>query len=135
MVNYLTEDFKDFAEYIWKNYRKKRIVEVGIGPNDQVFRELRNKGMDVISTDVKSRPDVIVDDAYRPNYEIYESAALIYSIRPPPEMFSYLKKIAHRVGADLIIKPLSTDPSCGGILVSYKKTTFYLFQKKFYTLE
>lgn len=127
----MADDFKDFAEYIWNNYREKRIVEVGIGPNDRVFRNLLSRGMNVIATDVTPRRGIYIDDITKPNEEIYAGADLIYSIRPPPEMYPYLKNMARRIGADLIIKPLSTDPSGGGTLIGYKKTTFYLFKKGF----
>ncbi len=125
----MEDDFKDFAEYIWKNYREGKVVEIGIGPDDRVFRNLASRGMNIIATDIAPRKDVYVDDVRKPNAEIYKGAGLIYSIRPPPEIYLHLRNLARRVGADLIIKPLSTDPSGGGKLVNYKKAVFFLFQK------
>jgi len=127
----LSQDFKDFADYLWNNYRDKKIVEVGIGPNKRVFNILSEKGMNVAATDVEPSKGVYVDDITQPREEIYSGAELIYSIRPPPELHFYLKNIAHKVEADLIIKPMATDPISGGTLVGHKGTRFYLFNKSF----
>ncbi len=126
----MREDFKDFAEYIWINYRDRRIVEVGIGPDDRVFNILSKKGTNIVSTDVKPAKSVYVDDITQSTDEIYAGADLIYSIRPPPELHPYLESMARRIGADLIIKPMSTDPCSVGRLIGYKKTTFYLSKKR-----
>lgn len=125
----MEDDFKDFAEYIWNNYKGKRVIEVGIGPDSRVFKNLSDKGLNIIATDVLPRHGVFLDDISKPNEEIYRGAGLIYSIRPPPELYSHLRNLARRVGSDLIIKPLSTDSSVGGKLVNYKKANFILFQK------
>ena len=50
-----------------------------------------------------------VDDITNPDLNIYRDASLIYSIRPPEELQQHIKVVAEAVGADLIIKPLSTE--------------------------
>ncbi len=53
--------------------------------------------------------NVVVDDITNPDLSIYKDATLIYSIRPPEELQNHIKRVAESVGADLIIKPLSTE--------------------------
>ncbi|WP_292755769.1 UPF0146 family protein [Methanobacterium sp.] len=85
--------------------------------------------VDIIMTDIKPYHDwIILDDIRQPDLKIYKDAGLIYSIRPPEELHPYLEKISKKTGADLIIKPLSTDSiQTGGKmdLVNYKKAVFY----------
>lgn len=122
----MIEDYKDFAEYISKDYRKaKKIVEVGIGRESGVFEELKKsiKG-EVIAVDISPERGVIRDDILQPREEIYKGADLVYAVRPPPDLLPYLEAIAKRVGADLIIRPLSTD-LVGRKITNYKKTFFY----------
>jgi hypothetical protein len=60
--------------------------------------------------------------------DIYSGATLIYSIRPPEELQNHIKKVAESVGADLIIKPLSTEfinSDASLKLINYKKAIFY----------
>jgi len=85
--------------------------------------------MNIIMTDIKPYHDeIILDDIRQPNLKIYKNARLIYSIRPPEELHSHLEKLSRRIGADLIIKPLSTD-SINTLekmtLINYKKAVFY----------
>lgn len=125
-------DYKDFAEYIARNYPgARKIVEVGVGRELSVVEELRNKTRaEVVAVDIEALAEV-KDDVTRPRIEVYRRADLIYSIRPNPELYPYLIDIAHRVGADLIIRPFTLDsPPVGGKLVNYKKSTFYLFRAK-----
>lgn len=127
----MLQDYKDFAEYIAKNYSNtKKIVEVGAGREFSVLRELRKKlrNAQIIATDVAGR-GVIIDDITRPNISIYENAELIYSIRPPPELYPHLENIARKVGADLIVRSLSSDfVKTRGKIINYKKASFYLYK-------
>jgi uncharacterized UPF0146 family protein len=103
-------DYKDFAEYILKHYRDAQIVEVGIGTDFRVFEELKKHNADIRAVDITpSSSNVTKDDVLNPKMEIYRGCGLIYSIRPPPELVPYIEKIAQNVGADLVIRPLSTD--------------------------
>ncbi len=128
----MLQDYKDFAEYIAKNYpNAKKIVEVGVGKEFSVLHELREKlrNAQIIATDITSRRGAVGDDITKPDISIYENAELIYSIRPPPELYPHLESIARKVGADLIIRSLSSDfVKTRGKIVNYKKTSFYLYK-------
>jgi uncharacterized UPF0146 family protein len=80
-------------------------------------------------TDIKPcYGDVLQDDITHPDLKIYKNAKLIYSIRPPEELHPHLMKLAEKVGADLIIKPLSTDSintSKNMKLINHKRAIFY----------
>ena len=123
--------WKDISEYIIANYKNASlIVEVGVGGFSIVALTLQEHlNMDIIMTDIKpSHENVIVDDITKPNLNIYSGASLIYSIRPPEELQEHIKRVAEIVGADLIIKPLSTEfikPDKGMKLINYKKAIFY----------
>lgn len=123
--------WKDFSEYIIANYKDASlIVEVGVGGFPLVALTLKEHlNMDIIMTDIKPYHDeVVVDDITNPNLDIYSGATLIYSIRPPEELQNHIKKVAESVGADLIIKPLSTEfinPDNSLKLINYKRAIFY----------
>lgn len=123
--------WNDLADYIIQNYDgTSKIVEVGVGNFFKIALKLqRNLKVDIVLTDIKpSHNCIIKDDIGNPNLKIYRNASLIYSIRPPQELQPSIMKVAEKVGADLIIKPLSTD-SINTYkkmkLVNYKRTNFY----------
>ncbi|WP_456328862.1 UPF0146 family protein [Archaeoglobus sp.] len=123
------------AEYIAKNYSGK-VVEVGIGRFTAVAELLAKRGFEVVVTDI-TRRDVpegckfYLDDITDPKLEIYEEASLIYSLRPPPELFSAILKVSQKVGADCIIKPLYGDYMEWKV-VNYKGVQFYLVRREEY---
>jgi uncharacterized UPF0146 family protein len=120
-------DYKDFAEYILGNYKDVPIVEIGIGSDFRVFEELKKDGADARAIDIGPHTDnVIKDDVLDPDMEIYEGCGLIYSIRPPPELIPYIAEVAKSVGADLLVRPLTTDSAPeNGELKNYKSAIFY----------
>jgi hypothetical protein len=123
--------WSDFTEYIINHYSQSSlIVEVAVGHFLQVACNLKKHlKVDIIITDIKPYHDrVIQDDIRQPDLKIYKDAGLIYSIRPPEELHPYLEKLSHDIGADLIIKPLSTDSINTKErmdLINYKKAVFY----------
>ena len=123
----MVDDYRDFAEYILKNYADKPIVEIGVGSNFRVFNELKRHNVAIKAVDISpSSDDVIKDDILDPNMKIYGGVGLIYSIRPTPELAPYIEKIAQKTGAELIIRPLSTDNiPANGKLQTYKSAIFY----------
>lgn len=135
MTELLAEE--DLAEFIAKNY-SGRVVEVGVGYLPHVARMLVHLGLDVILTDKEERllvgMRVEKDDIFSPQWEIYRSAALIYSIRPPLEMQFALGELAAEVGADVIVRPLQDEvadlPGFRRRLVNSGDARFYLFSKK-----
>jgi uncharacterized protein len=126
--------WEDLAQYIMENYTNTdKIVEVGVGNFHKVALILEEHfKIDIIMTDIKpSHSMIILDDIAHPNLKIYKDATLIYAIRPPPELQPHLLDVARKVGADLIIKPFSTelinlDTNMDRMeMVNYKKATFY----------
>ena len=85
----------------------------------------RRLKVNIIMTDIKPyHRQVVQDDITHPDLKIYKDAQLIYSIRPPEELHPYLQKVAEAVGADLIIKPFTTDSISTHLnmkLINYKK--------------
>lgn len=127
--------WEDFAQYIINNYANTdKIVEVGVGKFHKVASILRqNLKTCIVMTDIKpSCNKIIRDDISNPNFKIYTGSSLIYSIRPQPELQPYLMETARKIGADLIIKPFSTEfvNSDEMKLVNYKKATFYKMSYK-----
>jgi hypothetical protein len=123
-------DYKDFAEYIALHYPEAgKIVEVGVGREFSVVEELKKRlRAKIITVDIKGKPTV-KDDVTSPRLELYTGAELIYAIRPNPELYPYLLRIARKVKADLIIRPFSLDPPFKeGKLVNYKASTFYVYK-------
>lgn len=105
--------YEDIAGFIKKNYpHGSRIVEVGVGGHPEVARLLQGE-FEVICTDVTgSAPEgirYIRDDVFKPDLSVYEGASLIYSIRPPIDMQDSIAIIAKSVGADLLIRPFSSE--------------------------
>jgi uncharacterized UPF0146 family protein len=121
--------WSSFTDYIGRNYgHAHNIVEVGVGTFSEVAQDLQNLNFNIIMTDIIPSPDIIQDDICHPDLKIYKGAELIYSIRPPEELHPCLVRVAGEVGADLIIKPLSTDSINSEEkfkLINYEKAVFY----------
>ncbi|HIP25686.1 MAG TPA: hypothetical protein EYG81_04430 [Archaeoglobus profundus] len=119
------------AEYIVRNYKGK-VVEVGVGHNWRIAKILAEKGLDVVVTDIKpikifcNNIKFVIDDIMNPKMEIYKKASLIYSIRPPPELYFYILSIAKVVKADCLIRPFGNE-FANGKLINYKGEKFYLW--------
>jgi len=84
-------------------------VEVGVGKRTGVMDILREMGMEVIGVDVNPVRGVVFDDVYRPNISIYQGAELVYSIRPPPDIWYSIAQVSATVRAELIIRPFSLE--------------------------
>ena len=123
----------DFAEYILSECEGKnvRIAEVGVGKFDRIANMLSEmENVDLIKTDILPKDDTVIkDDITRPNLELYKNTDIIYSIRPPSELQPHLVKLAEKVDAQLIIKPLTNeDLNTGRVkmkLKNFKKASFY----------
>lgn len=132
----MISDYEDIAEYIHKNYRNK-VVEVGVGSLPHVALLLKDK-LDVVVTDVSEQNCAGIkfyrDDIFTPDTKIYNSASLIYSIRPPIDLQEAIAKTAREVGADLLIRPFGNEKADlskyfkNYALVNYKKARFYLYK-------
>ena len=127
--------WKDFAKYIIGNYADAdKIVEVGVGKFHNVSSILQeNLKATIILTDIKpSSCEIVQDDICKPDLKIYRGSSLIYSIRPQPELHHYIIDVALNVGADVIIKPFSTESVSYNKmkLLNYKKASFYKMTRK-----
>ena len=105
--------YEDFAGFIRDRYpHGSRIVEVGIGDHPEAALLLKDD-FDLICTDLRasSAPGLhyVRDDIFKPDMTIYEHASLIYSIRPPIDMQDSMASIASKAGADLMIRPFSSE--------------------------
>lgn len=113
--------FSKIAQLISKLYpRARKIVEVGVGRSPHALLQLRSLLMEaeIVATDID--PEAVkelnrmgirafIDDVFEPNEEVYEGADLIYFIRPPSELIPKLAELGRKVGADVLIIPLSED--------------------------
>ena len=119
------------ADYISKNYSGK-VIEVGVGRRWDTARELAGNGFEVTVVDIIDISPVglkyVKDDITNPDLRVYQDASLIYSIRPPVELFPYIIETARKVRADCIIRPLSNEFPEGGKLVNYRGERFYLWK-------
>jgi hypothetical protein len=133
------------AEFIARNYSGK-VVEVGIGLFYEVALCLKEKGLKVVATDIVEAfadtyeyvfegedIEFIIDDITKPDLGIYKGASLIYSIRPPQELWSALAEVSRQVGVDLLIRPLGSEyvdlkNSLEEKLINYKEASFYLYK-------
>jgi len=113
--------FSKIAHLISKLYpRARKIVEVGVGRSPHTLLQLKSllPNAEIIATDINQEVvreldemgvKSLVDDIFEPDEKIYEGADLIYSIRPPFELIARLAKLGSRIGADVLIIPLSED--------------------------
>lgn len=124
--------WEEIGEYILKNNKLPlNIIEIGIGQYYDISDYLSSKqDVNIKRIDINpSRDDIIQDDISNPNMEIYENSDILYSIRPPYEIQSYLMNLAEKLDCELIIKPLTGEElhsSCSEMkLKNYKKIIFY----------
>lgn len=139
----LSRDFLGFVEYVTENYRgAKKIVEVGVGRFPKVAIEIKRALPSTEVVVVDSNPETISeikcifpalravqDDVQKPNVQMYAGADLIYSIRPPLELWSHLIDVSKYSHSDLIIKPLHDElPSVAPEfqLVNFRNSSFLL---------
>lgn len=137
----MSDVWDNFTEYIINNYEDASlIIEVGVGSILEPSNILKDKleNATVRCVDIKpTNDDIIKDDIIKPNYEIYENADLIYSIRPPEELQRSISNVARAVECDCILKPFSSEELSFKIkprfkLINYKKEVFYLMSKSDY---
>ena len=113
--------FENFAKFIAENYRGvRKIVEVGVGHRINVAIDLKTQlpNAEIVVTDNDeswirshraSNVKRVVDDVVRPRLAVYEGAGLVYSLHPPAELVPSLIGLARRVGADLLVVPVTDE--------------------------
>ena len=130
--------YDGLAEFILSRYPAgARLVEVGVGRCPDVALLLKDT-FDLVCTDVTDpgTPGLrfVRDDICRPDARLYEGAALVYSIRPPPDLQVPIAAVAAAAGADLIIRPFSSEHVDLGRhyrrsrCINFKQAYFYLFE-------
>jgi hypothetical protein len=129
--------YEDIAGFMKTNYPcGSKIVEVGVGQHAEVAA-LLNEYFEVVCTDVlDAGPEGVAyvkDDIFKPDLSVYEGASLIYSIRPPVDTQDSIASVARHVGADLLIRPFSSERAdlrkyfrsfkC----INHKRAVFFLY--------
>lgn len=128
--------WQDFGDYILNEVGDKnvKIAEIAVGKFDKISQMINEKeNITIIKTDIIPNDDsVIKDDITNPNLELYKDVDLIYSIRPPSELQPYLVKLAKKIDAQLIIKPLTGEdlntPKAKMQLKNFRKASFYVLR-------
>ncbi|MBQ6138873.1 MAG: hypothetical protein IJI80_04270 [Methanobrevibacter sp.] len=118
-----------------KTGKKTKIVEIGAGKFQTISKNLsENENIDIIMTDINpANENIIKDDVFNPNMNIYKDADILFSIRPPAELQEAIMKIRDEVNATLIIKPLFNEDlnikSKKMKLKNYNRASFYIYER------
>lgn len=118
-----------------KTGKKTKIVEIGAGKFQTISKNLsENENIDIIMTDIDpANENIIKDDVFNPNMNIYKDADILFSIRPPAELQEAIMKIRDDVDATLIIKPLFNEDlnmkTKKMKLKNYNRASFYIYER------
>ena len=118
-----------------KTGQKTKIVEIGAGKFQTISKNLsENENIDIIMTDIDpANENIIKDDVFNPNMNIYKDADILFSIRPPAELQEAIMKIRDKVNATLIIKPLFNEDlnmkTKKMKLKNYNRASFYIYER------
>ena len=135
--------WNDLEEYILKlaiensekTGKNTKIVEIGAGKFQTISKNLsENENIDIIMTDIDpANENIIRDDVFNPNMNIYRDADILFSIRPPAELQEAIMKIRDDVNATLIIKPLFNEDlnmkTKKMKLKNYNRASFYIYER------
>ena len=135
--------WNDLEEYILKlaiensekTGKKTKIVEIGAGKFQTISKNLsENENIDIVMTDIDPADENIIrDDVFNPNMNIYKDADILFSIRPPAELQEAIMKIRDNANATLIIKPLFNEDlnmkTKKMKLKNYNRASFYIYEK------
>ena len=118
-----------------KTGQKTKIVEIGAGKFQTISKNLsENENIDIVMTDIDPADENIIrDDVFNPNMNIYKDADILFSIRPPAELQEAIMKIRDNANATLIIKPLFNEDlnmkTKKMKLKNYNRASFYIYEK------
>ena len=118
-----------------KTGKNTKIVEIGAGKFQTISKNLsENENIDIIMTDIDpANENIIRDDIFNPNMNIYRDADILFSIRPPAELQEAIMKIRDDVNATLIIKPLFNEDlnmkTKKMKLKNYNRASFYIYER------
>ena len=135
--------WNDLEEYILKlaiensekTGKKTKIVEIGAGKFQTISKNLsENENIDIVMTDIDPADENIIrDDVFNPNMNIYKDADIVFSIRPPAELQEAIMKIRDNANATLIIKPLFNEDlnmkTKKMKLKNYNRASFYIYER------
>ena len=135
--------WNDLEEYILKlaiensekTGKNTKIVEIGAGKFQTISKNLNeNENIDVVMTDIDpANENILRDDVFNPNMNIYKDADILFSIRPPAELQEAIMKIRDEVNATLIIKPLFNEDlnmkTKKMKLKNYNRASFYIYER------
>lgn len=123
----------DFAQYLLEECenRNVRIAEIAVGKFTKISDILSEKdNITLIRTDITPCDSTVIkDDVTCPDLNLYRDVDIIYSIRPPSELQPHIAKLAKRIGAKLIIKPLTNEDLNTQVpmkLKNYNRASFYV---------
>ena len=124
----MRQSCRGLVDYIAARYAA--VAEIGVGHCPDVAWALTRRGLSVFATDVEpfshNGLTVLRDDITEPDDTLYRHVDLLYALRPAPELVPYMRRLAKRLPADLIVKPLASDRA-GGRLIRHKDATFFLW--------
>ena len=88
--------------------KKIKIAEIGAGRFHNISNKIsENENIEVIMTDINpSNENVVKDDIFHPNMDLYKDADILFSIRPPAEIQEAIMDLRDKLDCILIIKPL-----------------------------
>ncbi len=118
-----------------KTGKKTKIVEIGAGKFQTISKNLsENENIEILMTDIDpANENIIKDDVFNPNMNIYKGADILFSIRPPAELQEAIMKIRDDVNATLIIKPLFNEDlnmkTKKMKLKNYNRASFYIYER------
>lgn len=118
------------GSYIAAHYRNP--VEIGIGKNSTAASVIRDAGIPVRCTDIRTVPmpggvQFLQDDIFAPSVSFYSGSDVIYAIRPAGEMIPPLIALAAALSCDLLVYHLGFESygsggeiiDCGVLLHRY----------------
>ena len=118
-----------------KTGKKTKIVEIGAGKFQTISKNLsENENIEILMIDIDpANENIIKDDVFNPNMNIYKGADILFSIRPPAELQEAIMKIRDDVNATLIIKPLFNEDlnmkTKKMKLKNYNRASFYIYER------
>lgn len=110
-----------------------KIVEIGVGKFHGIADYLKSKdNIELLKIDIEpSNSEVIKDDVFNPNLELYENTDILFSIRPPSEIQEAIMELRNKLDCILIIKPLFNEDlnikSKKMKLKNYGRASFYIY--------
>ncbi len=121
---------KGLVDFIAERYQNT--AEIGIGHFPYVACALIEKGVRVFATDIRLFQHdgirVVIDDVTSPDLTLYGGVDVVYSMRPPPELVPYMRRLAETISADLIVKMLSSEYPEDFQLMRNGDTTFFYME-------